>query len=87
MVDEGFASGLDKFAYLVDDAMSNIIPNTSGIAPQVVYAGEVSGSYGGYGDYNQTVNIYSPTALSPSEVARQTRNATRDMVLELRGKR
>jgi len=54
-----------------------------GNEPQVAYAG--AGAYGG--DYNQTINIYSPTALTPSEVARQTRNATRDMVLELRGKR
>lgn len=39
---------------------------------------------GGSG-FNQTVNIFSPESLTPSEVARQTRNATRDMVLELRG--
>lgn len=36
------------------------------------------------GGYNQTVNIYSPQELSPSEVARQTRNATKNMVLALR---
>ncbi len=35
--------------------------------------------------YRQTVNIYSPRELTPSEVARQTRNATRNMVLALRG--
>lgn len=39
----------------------------------------------GASGFNQTVNIYSPEELSPSEVARQTRNATRDMLLELRG--
>ncbi|EPR07744.1 phage tail protein [Ruminiclostridium papyrosolvens] len=33
------------------------------------------------GDYNQTVNIYSPTPLTPAEVARQTRNASRRLVL------
>ena len=44
------------------------------------------GAYGG-GDFVQNININSPTALTPSEVARQTRNATRDMALELRGKR
>ena len=37
------------------------------------------------GGYTQNVNIYSPTELSPSEVARQTRNATRNMVLALKG--
>lgn len=36
---------------------------------------------GHLGDYNQTVNIYSPTPLTPSEVARQTRNASRRLVL------
>lgn len=39
----------------------------------------------GASGFNQTVNIYSPEELSPSEVARQTKNATRDMLLELRG--
>ena len=32
-------------------------------------------------EYNQIVNITSPTALTPYEVARQTKNATREMVL------
>lgn len=36
------------------------------------------------GDYNQTINVYAPTALSASEVARQTRNSTRNMVLAMR---
>lgn len=30
--------------------------------------------------YSQTVNIYAPEQLSPSEVARQTRNATRKLI-------
>lgn len=38
----------------------------------------------GYGGYNQTINVYSPQELSPSEVARQTRNATKNMVLAMR---
>lgn len=33
--------------------------------------------------YIQTINIYSPTELSPSEVARQTRNQTRQMILAM----
>jgi len=35
------------------------------------------------GDVNQTVNIYSPTQLSPSEVAKQTRRASRKLALEM----
>lgn len=37
------------------------------------------------GGYQQHITINSPEALSPSEVARQTRNATRNMVLALQG--
>lgn len=84
MVDEGFAKGLNDFSYLVTDVMDRLT-NVGNITPRVAFAdGMTSMPVGGY---NQTVNIYSPTALTPSEVARQTRNATRDMVLELRGKR
>lgn len=39
------------------------------------------------GDFNQTINIYSPQALTPSEIARQTRNQTRSMVLAMKGRR
>ena len=84
MIDEGLASGIDKFSYLVDGSLGDlgVLDYVNNAQPQVALAG----SYGS-GEYNQTINIYSPTALTPSEVARQTRNATRDMVLELRGKR
>ena len=83
MIDEGLAGGIDKFSYLVDGSLGNLgVLDSVNTTPQLAMAG----GYGS-GDYNQTINIYSPTALTPSEVARQTRNATRDMVLELRGKR
>ena len=89
MIDEGLASGIEKFSYLVDGSLGKLgavsYVNSIDGEPQLAFAGGYNGGYGG--DYNQTVNIYSPTALTPSEVARQTRNATRDMVLELRGKR
>ena len=39
------------------------------------------------GNYIQNINIESPEPLSPYEVARQTRNATRNMVLQLQGGR
>lgn len=85
MIDEGLASGIDKFSYLVDGSLGDlgVLDYVNTAQPQLA----IAGNYGGGGDYNQTINIYSPTALTPSEVARQTRNATRDMVLELRGKR
>ena len=37
------------------------------------------------GNYTQNIYITSPTALTPSEVARQTRNATRQMALNMIG--
>ena len=37
------------------------------------------------GGYTQNITINSPKSLSPSETARQTRNATRNMVLALKG--
>lgn len=40
---------------------------------------------GGGKSFVQNVNITSPKALSPYETARQTRNATRNMVLQLQG--
>jgi TP901 family phage tail tape measure protein len=84
MVDEGFAKGLDNFSYLIGDAMDMITGDMLNVTPQVALADGVAPTTAPA--YNQTVNIYSPTALTPSEVARQTRNATRDMVLQFRGK-
>lgn len=54
-------------------------------------SGKASGS-GNYGEsqnsapvFNQTVNNYSPEALTPSEVARQARNATKLLLLKQKG--
>lgn len=78
----GMAEGIERNAKYVMDAMTNLedIANVGVNTTNVGVNGE-----GGYGSYNQTVNIYSPTELNPSEVARQTRNANRDAVLALRG--
>lgn len=43
------------------------------------------GTQNAVGGYNQVVNIYSPEELSPWEVARQTKNATREMLLNFKG--
>ena len=45
--------------------------------------GQQSGGRGG--NFVQNINIESPEPLTPYEVARQTRNATRNMVLQLQG--
>lgn len=46
---------------------------------------DIREAIGGAGGYTQNVYITSPKQLSPSEIARQTRNATRNMVLSMRG--
>lgn len=47
--------------------------------------GTEQGSRGG--DFYQNIKIESPDPLSPYEVARQTRNQTRNLVLQLQGGR
>jgi hypothetical protein len=56
----------------------------------VIRVPDVNGAFGdaltggsGNAGYTQVLNISSPVALTPSEIARQTRNATRDMVLAM----
>lgn len=80
MVDEGFAKGLTDYAHLVEDAMDDVVrvPDVNGIVGDAL----IGGSQGNAG-YTQVLNISSPVALTPYEIARQTRNATRDMVLAM----
>lgn len=80
-----FAQGVKDNEDMLKGVVAEAFDFTSIIGTEPTVA--TAGGYGNGGGYNQTVNIYSPTALTPYEVARQTRNATRDMVLELRGKR
>ncbi|MBU9728267.1 hypothetical protein [Diplocloster modestus] len=64
--------------------MQDSIPTTfdSYITAQKRSADKIQ--YAGYGGYVQNITINSPQALSPAETARQTRNATRQMVLQLK---
>lgn len=82
MVDRGFAGGLDKYSYLIDNALDDIIslPSIDNMVGNLsMNASEIAGNNG----YTQILNITSPVALTPYEVARQARNATRDMVLAM----
>lgn len=45
---------------------------------------DIREAVGGTNGYTQNITINSPRALNPSEVARQTRNATKSMVLRMR---
>lgn len=87
-IPEGIALGIEQNKSVVTDAM-NDLSDLAAFGSDLSLGYSISGTgenlQGGYGNYNQTVNIYSPEALSPYEVARQTRNANRQMVLALRG--
>lgn len=91
MIDQGLVKGLGNDSGDVQDAMYGINdilnPNNLGYQYAMQGVGRL-GSNANYGmvqgnGYNQTVNVYAPQELSASEVARQTRNATRQMALEL----
>ena len=92
----GIAEGITGNAYQVRDAVRQLTMESAG-SLQADLALELTRgqrnlnqSYGAdqtgrtTGGYTQTVNIYSPRELSPAEVARQTRNATKNMVLSFR---
>lgn len=87
----GIAEGIERYGSVVDGAMDGIAADVSGLRMQnmllrhgrLAYAG--SGAAAAGNGYNQTINVYSPEALTPSEIARQTRIQTQNMVLALRG--
>lgn len=91
----GMAEGIVENTKPVTDAMKQLAKETAGTLQTDLAVGlnqgqrklnqaTEQGQDTAAGGYNQTVNIYSPQELSPSEVARQTRNATKNMVLALR---
>lgn len=91
----GIAKGINNGMGVLNDAIENMTEGAlegtlrTGFTAQIGGAtlGNLSSGYntGIVGGYNQTINVYSPEALSAAEVARQTRNSTRNMVLALRG--
>ena len=86
MVDEGFAKGIIDNENRVMSAMQDLIsiPSMDEFGTQTGGAGISAVNAGSTSGYTQIINITSPTALTPYEVARQTRNATRDMFLSMR---
>ena len=82
MIPAGIAQGITKNAGVIHSAMEGLTAMTA-----ADFAGDVNigGNASGTGGYTQIINISSPRELSPSEVARQTRNATQQMALQLSG--
>ena len=96
MVDEGLAKGIAGNVGTVKKAMQTVTNSITGVGQvqamdYLINSNTSLNRLGSNGTtqginssgYNQTVIINAPSELSPSEVARQTRNATRDMVLSL----
>jgi len=88
-IPEGIAVGIRKNVGVIDEAMNDLSAETAGTYAADITAGRYMYGTGAEdvarGGFSQTLNIYSPTALNPSEIARQTRNATQQMALSLSG--
>lgn len=86
----GIGKGFVNTMKSVTKDMAASIPTDFGMSPSLTL-GTVKSKYGVTSQqvspmtYQQTVNNYSPKALSPAETARLTRNATRQMVLAIQG--
>lgn len=85
----GIALGIRKNMGVLDAAMDELSANTASAyasdltSDRFIYSNN-AGSVAP-GGFTQVINNYSPTALNPSEIARQTRNATQQMALSLSG--
>ena len=93
-IPEGMALGIKDNVSMVSKAMNDLTKEATGTINADVSMGIRQSRYGklagtdgmnANSGFQQNVNIYAPKELSPSEVARQTRNATRNMVLSLQG--
>lgn len=87
MSDAGLAKGLENNAKLVKNAMNDITGSMlSSVNPDFKLYGVNKGIGANSpisGGYNQNIVINSPTPLTPSEIARQTRNSTKQLVLAM----
>lgn len=92
-IPEGMAVGIENGSESVFDAMDKISKGVAGyeMRSSAVIGAAGSAAYGeqmplnGTSGFSQSITINSPRELNPSEVARQTRNSTRKMVLAMRG--
>lgn len=80
----GIADGIEDNMGVVQKAMTDM--NTA-LVGQIDTSINGSTTFGtnGTGGFTQNITIHSPKELSPSEVARQTRNKTRELILSMRG--
>ena len=81
----GIAVGIEANTGAIDAAMRDLTTDMSSMFTTGYSGGDYAAVEHGSQGFTQTVNIYSPQELTPAEVARQTRNATQQMVLSLNG--
>ena len=86
MIDEGLALGITSNLGTIDNAMESMISATDFQLDtiQVGMSTNMGSGIYGQGGFVQNLTINSPRELNPSETARLTRNANREMVLKLR---
>lgn len=85
MIPAGVAVGIEANTKAIDAAMRDLTADMTGAFMTGYSGSDYSTTGNSVGGYNQTVNIYSPQALTPAEVARQTRNQTQQMLLAVNG--
>lgn len=75
----GIAKGITDYAHSIDEALgAAMLPvGGDGLAYRPEFAGAESRGF------TQNITVNSPKALTPAEIARQTRNATRQLVLAM----
>lgn len=87
MNDEGMANGIKNGAGAISSAMkkaSGLVNANTSLAPFTANANKAKATLSkSNGGFEQTINIQSPKALNPSEVARQTRNSTKKLALRM----
>lgn len=92
-IPSGIAEGIRKNTSPLTDEMKTLTKKATGVLQADVTASLAVGknyAVSGMntqpaGGYTQNITVNSPTALSPYEVARQTRIATQNMVLAIKG--
>lgn len=83
-ISEGIAVGIEKYAYKIDDAVEDVTDLGLGdfASGRIMATPYTRTSEAGF---TQNITVNSPTALMPSEIARQTKNATQQMALAMSG--
>lgn len=88
-IPEGIAVGIEKNIGVIEEAMNDLSGVTVSTYSNDLTSDRYSLASGtadvGGAVFNQTINNYSPQSLNPSEIARQTRNATQQMILSING--